>query len=357
MKIASVEQIYDMLSQDSDIYSIHSYFKNGKSHNQSLGRIWLNLLLPEDFPIVDEPENNKLLSKTITQVFEQFGTEIATETATKLNLEAHKMATLFPQSFSMDTFIVPPEIKAEKEATLKADMNPNDFYNKQLGLGNDHLDYLDKNNIPGANIVRSGAKGSPIDWSTLTIAKGTPTDLEGNKLPTSTSSISEGFNIQEYANNADEARRGFYIRSESTAEPGALARDVCYANSPTTIDEISDCGTKKYARKKIDNTNISKLMGRFYLSEDGNLKEVHHNLVGKTVDMRSPLYCKLLDFKLCHTCFGRLSEKLESPYVGVTVGTIINQAAVAGFAMKARHNASASNVHNVDFTKDLFSSI
>ena len=98
-------------------------------------------------------------------------------------------------------------------------------------------------------------------------------------------------------------------------------------------------------------------MGRYYLSEEGGFKEVHHNLVGKTINLRSPLYCTEPDRKLCHVCMGRIIEKLDSPYLGVAVGTFINTALLAGFAMKARHNASASNVHNVDFTKDLFTNI
>ena len=119
------------------------------------------------------------------------------------------------------------------------------------------------------------------------------------------------------------------------------------------------CGTKKYFHFIVQNDDMSKrLVGRVY--KDGSSYEMiteddHKDLIGKTILLRSPLYCKAKD-GVCETCFNPRyveelgvvpKDKLGLKVVGSIAGTLTD------LTLKASHTGLSLNQEEVDIRKDI----
>jgi len=357
--IKTKEDVYVLMKQDDVNFQTkfsfnHPVKTNGRSKQLQLGRILFNLLLPDDYPFVDEPITKKRCGKLLTDLVIKYSPEIAAETATNINKESYIMGTFNPVTFNMDSFSIPPHIQKRKDEMLTPDLDPGEFVKRIEILGNELMEYFKTTNNPAYDIIASGAKGSPLQYATLVIAKGSAVDLEGNASKPSIHSVTEGFDLQEFYNNAAEARAGLFVRSSGAALPGALARDTVYANANIKIKK-GDCKTKRYLELYVTKTISGAILGRYYLDPKTNaLSEIEddHNLEGKTIKLRSPFHCIAVE-GVCDICYGRLAERLDTKYIGVMTGSVINDILLNGVAMKSRHNATNVNINKVDFTKDL----
>lgn len=75
-----------------------------------------------------------------------------------------------------------------------------------------------------------------------------------------------------------------------------------------------DCGTKLYKKVKVTESNSGSLMG-LNMVEGNNIIEIEDpkSLIGKTIQLRSPLFCKSGGKDYCEVCVGRtLKEKKEA---------------------------------------------
>jgi len=83
--------------------------------------------------------------------------------------------------------------------------------------------------------------------------------------------------------------------------------------STTVVDKLlwEDCGSDQYAEVPVDSVLLPHLEGKLYLNEKGKLvpvKSDDHWLVGKTIQMRSGMFCRHRgDGAVCHVCFGELA--------------------------------------------------
>jgi len=358
--ISSIDDVYVELQninvKISDPYQyIHIKRTNNKYVNLSLGRCWFNCLLPDEYSkLINESINKKLLYKITDEIYELLSAEKAAESISNINLHAFKLASIIPQTFSVNSIIVPDEIISEKNRLLNADTKIEDF-NSILKQKSTEL--LESKNVKDSgiyNIINSGSRLSPIDFGVLMLAKGPVVDIEQNRLGPITSGLSEGYTPNEYYEDAAGARRTLYIRAVGTAEPGSLARDVTYANCNTVINK-DDCKTKKYLELFVKPSMVDQLLGRYMVdNKTEKLIEItdKSEIVNKIILLRSPLYCKDKG-GICKTCYGKLQEKMQSKQIGVIVGTVINSAGVEGYAMKARHQSIQVQFKDTDFTKDL----
>jgi len=119
--ISTPDDVYNMIKEGEKLsqkipYS-HPKKTNGKVINLQLGRIWLNILLPADYPLVNEPVDKKKLNELIINIYKKYGTEEAAEIISNLQSEAFKLASLSPNSFIIDMFI-PPKDWLEKEKRI-----------------------------------------------------------------------------------------------------------------------------------------------------------------------------------------------------------------------------------------------
>lgn len=336
--INNLEEIYELLKNKdvllSDEYSYsHPKKTKNKVINASLGRIWFNLILPENYPeFVDKPINKKELALISNNIYNDNPPDKAAEYLSKILKEGFKLTSIQPVSFTSDELIVPQQIIDEKKKILTKNTPPEEFGKNLKDLSNKLLDeHLRDSGI--YDMIKSGSKGSPTELGILTIGKGPTLDITGKVSAPITSSLMEGYSGEEYYLAAGEARRTYYIRAVGTAEPGSLAREVVFANSNTSLTS-DDCQSKKYMELFIKPDIAPNIIGRFYLDEKkGTLIEITRKnidkLVNKTIKLRSPLFCK--DKKgICKVCYGTLGNKLEATKIGLIAGSVINEAGVEG---------------------------
>lgn len=355
----SPKYTYDFVINEMKTRSIHDKYPysspktNGKTINMSLGRIFFNECMPENYPLINEPINQNKLNSIIKDISLKYKPEETVRIMTDLQRDFFQIGTLSPSTFVIDVFIPPQEwVDKKKIFEEKAkDYNPTTFQKEAQILTKELVKYIEDSGFRIHNILKGGIKGNPVDdWKNLLVGKGYVIDIEGNLLGPITHGISEGFTKQEYFNSAAEARRGFYYKASLTAIPGYLARKLTMSSANITLAD-KDCKTKKYYEPFITKDNIGSLNGR-YIMEDGELvlttPEILEKYIGKTVKLRSPLYCQSKLNQICPICFGTLAGKLDTKRLGILASGVINLITINAL-MKMRHKTSQVDAKEVDF--------
>jgi DNA-directed RNA polymerase subunit beta' len=78
----------------------------GEVRETTLGRVFFNEILPEDFPYDNNIQNKKQLKKVLNQVFERYGAEATAKTADRMKGLAFRFATIAAVSTGKDDYIV-----------------------------------------------------------------------------------------------------------------------------------------------------------------------------------------------------------------------------------------------------------
>ena len=358
----TLEEIYESL-KTKDINEkapfAHKIKTKNKVINMSLGRIWFNLLTPDDYKLVDDHLDKGKLSAIINEIYEKYSPEETGNFINKLNRESFKLGTIIPSSFDIDALVIPDHIIEKKNKLLiekKDELDPGEVNKIAYELAEEYLEYIKEEYDSGIyDVLMSGAKGSPADWALLMIAKGSPVDIEGKIYDPILHSLDDGLSLEEYYLASAEARSNFYKMAVGSAEPGYLASQTAYANSSILLTG-KDCKTKNYFNLEVTKSTSERILGRFYLNEKTNeLEEINESnyskLVGKKIKLRSPLYCKDKD-GICETCYGRLGEILGTKKIGLLTASTVNDQGIQS-AMKSRHLTTQVNIKKANFTKDI----
>ena len=353
------KDIYEKLKNEkTTLYSKIAYSHKKKTKNKSirmsLGRVWFNTLLPDDFPLVDEPVKRNTLNNIIKQIFKKYGPEKSTTIISNIQREAFKMASISPNTFNIDGLIIPDDImKKKKEFEKKAkNMTPQEYNKASDELAKEFVKYIKSQNLTLHNVLEGGVKGDVLgDWKALLIAKGYLVDIEGEVYGPVVKGTAEGYNGEEYYKAAASARRGFFFKTIAVQNPGYLARKIITANANLKIDD-KDCNSKKYLEILVNSKNANLFLGRFHMFK-GKLTEIKttKSLIGKKIKLRSPLYCKSKN-GICKTCYGNLYKKLKSNNIGIIAGGAVNQV-VVNKMMKMRHKTAQVEVIDVNFIETI----
>ena len=244
----TIEQVYEQLEEgktlDNKISYTHPFKTDNKSVRMSLGRIWFNQLLPDDYPLVNESVDKNKMDSIIKDMVSKYDTEKVADTISALQEESFKLASFVPSSFQIDALIPPDEWLKEKEEFINKyknvptkDINIKTFTKEADALSKKLVKHLDTQGFKLQNVLNSGAKGNPIaDWKALLVVKGFVLDIEGNIRGPILNGISEGYSTENYYDAASEARRNYYYKSTMTAKPGYLARKVVMSNANILIN-------------------------------------------------------------------------------------------------------------------------
>jgi len=248
--IKTLDDVYSHLQKDdvnlSTKFTYSSPKTDNKTKNMSLGRIWFNLLLPDDFPLIDEPVDKRTLKKIIQQLFKKYDNVTFAKLLEKIKRESFKLATIQPVSYSIDDLILPDfSEKRRQEELFSKDLSPEEFHKKALEITQDYLDWLKDNNSQTYRLITSGAKGSIDLLCALMIGRGSTIDIENEIGSPIKKALIDGYDIKEYFQASKVARRAFYIVAKGTAQPGALARRMMFANANIQLVK-GDCKTNKY---------------------------------------------------------------------------------------------------------------
>lgn len=133
-------------------------------------------------------------------------------------------------------------------------------------------------------------------------------------------------------------RLGSYSRGVSTQESGVDAKVLTRATSSFKIVK-TDCKSKLGLEITVNKVD-GDLVGRYMLSGSTPvLIEDIKTLVGKTIKIRSPMYCKMDGDNLCSICMGELAGGHER---GLSLAAADQGGAMLNARMKAMHSSTLS---------------
>lgn len=355
----SLDQIYEKMRQDdvkmsTKIPYSHPFKTKNKTINLSIGRVWFNTLLPDDFPLIDEAINKSSLDKLILKLIDKYGPEDTSSLISNIQKEAFDLSSINPRSFNINAFLHSDQWLKEREDFYKNanSLSDPEFVKESDKLTKDLMKEMDDKSIPIQDSIKAGITGKTTEatWKMLQVTKGHTVDIEGN-INRITEGTATGYTVEDYYKAGAEGRSNFYIRSTAVAEPGYLARKVTMATANLKLTG-SDCKTNKYLEIMADKDTAKKLIGRYY--KDGQKLTLIENvdqILNQKIKLRSPIYCQQKD-GICEKCYGQLSNKASTKNIGILAGGAINNEAINSM-MKKRHMASQVNIVDVDFVKDL----
>ena len=183
------------------------------------------------------------------------------------------------------------------------------------------------------NIVRKkthlfhGLEESPIPGEPITVVK---------------NSLAEGWDIQKLPAMANSLRMGSYYRGIDTALGGELVK-FFYRIFQNSKISMKDCGVKYGVilfPKEATKEKLERYVGN-YLIQGKDLIEItpenHSQFIGKTLMIRSPMYCKAGHSDYCELCVGRpMAERPNAIGLEVSdVGSLIMYISMAAMHGKA----------------------
>jgi len=188
----------------------------------------------------------------------------------------------------------------------------------------------------------SGARASSENLTQIFAMRGLTTNYLGEVLETPiTSSLREGLSPFEFFISVYGAMKGMIDIALKTAEAGYLTRRLVEA-SQTIVVSASDCQTTvgSLIEENDEFPLVKRAYGRYLVSDISNNKEViltrntlilenEINIIKKeevkSIRIRSPLNCELVE-SICQKCYGLdLSKVGEEVKIGVAVGIIAAQ--------------------------------
>ncbi len=265
-------------------------FTKGEIRNTTLGRVYLNEVLPKDFPYQEVTQSKKNLKKVLAEIYDTMGAEATVETADKLKELSFSYATIAALSASKDDYIHYTEVddmikEGDKRESLISEQYDDGLITEderyELTVENwrnvdrEITDFL-KGKLPTMDnsismMVDSGARGtlSNIKLSGSMIGVMVDTTNREIELPVR-SSYHDGISSLEAYVVTRGTRKGSIDTALKTADSGYLTRRlVDVAQDVFTIDdeasEDSDPGFTIY-RSETERTSIelvNRIFGRF----------------------------------------------------------------------------------------------
>src|SRR5690606_35740025 len=81
-------------------------FAKGEIRNTTLGRVFFNEILPEDYPFDDNVQTKKQIKKVLNNIFLKYGADITAQTADRMKGLAFRFATTSAVSTGKDDYII-----------------------------------------------------------------------------------------------------------------------------------------------------------------------------------------------------------------------------------------------------------
>jgi len=324
------------------------------------GRVKFNSILPPKFPYINRTINKKelhVLLNVLAKFCDASTLKILLDNIKKLGFQE---TTLRGTTFSLK------DLKGEnvyEAVSAIVDDPAKDIYQKYHELQNHPLRKQIQENFPYADFINSGSRGSWEQANQLIFCRGYMSNSQGKivKDPIKNNLV-HGLTKDEFFTSCYGSRKALLDVALNTAVSGYLTRKLVYCSVNLELDEnLEDCGTTDYYTVQIlsedqINEKVSKitdpkekafqlhlinqvdpiklarsLIGRWMVVNEEikqpELKEITEDnyitLIGKTVKLRSPIFCKSL--RVCKKCYGTSHAYCHSKYVGVLAAQALGE--------------------------------
>ncbi|NCU37497.1 DNA-directed RNA polymerase subunit beta' [Candidatus Saccharibacteria bacterium] len=216
----------------------------GEIRNTTLGRVFFNEILPDDFPYNDNIQNKKELKKVLAEIFDKYGAEETAKTADRMKGLAFRFATTSAVSTGMKDYLSFEEVSefiAEgdtKTATISEQydeglITDDERYNLTVanwrGVDRKIEDFLRKElavmDTSISTMVNSGARGNITNVKLASAMIGIQVDATNREIELPVrSNFMKGLSSLEAFVATRGARKGLIDTALKTADSGYLTR-------------------------------------------------------------------------------------------------------------------------------------
>ena len=256
-----------------------------------------------------------------------------------------KAATRSGLSVSIKDFTSPNELKEEvhrrveeiktkypndEKARIEAAKKLQKDLEKKYGAG-----VLGEDN-PVNVLMASGARGGVGVIRRMSGFVGVGRNINNQDVDPILHSHMEGLSPNEFYLHGYDSRKGMADRALSTAEPGAVTRQLWSVNQSETLTE-KNCGTKDGINMKKEGAIVGRAAavdikganGVVYVKAGDFITKSAKDAICKddTINMvkvRSVMTCETVN-GTCQTCYGWEAGKIAPPALGTAIGTIAAQ--------------------------------
>jgi len=312
----------------------------GKRITQSMKLF--NECLPDDYDVINFPISEKELMAILNDINKNYDEQITANVLDKIKKIGFKYATLFGPTMSLDMCKL-------KDNSLKDELYSSGEIVDQLNKisGKKTEEFL-RRNFGYAYMIDSGSRGSWDQARQIVLSRGFVSNFRGEIVSTPVkSSLLDGLTPEEFFISTYGSRKGLLDVALNTGFSGYLSRKLIFActnlqKHPT----LEDCGTTDHLKVEVDSERKAHmLVYRYYLNDDGTYTEVttenYKNLIGKTINLRSPIYCKSYD--ICHKCYGNLYKLLNTRFVGIIAAQTLGERSTQ-LVLRTFHTSGVANI-------------
>jgi len=356
-----------LITLQSKIKIFYTKDKSKKAKKQlietSLGRIFFNEILPDDFEFINTRCGKKHLSKILADILYRFGPEATVEVLDKMKDTGFKYLTLSAQSLGMadlvdvdgrsDLIVKGNEVVDTIDSQymmglLTEDERHEKIVENWLRINTQILDLVKVCMSEGNSIltmIDSGARGSWGQLSQVLGMKGPVVNpnYEVIELPVK-SNFKNGFNVLEFFISSHGARKGLSDTALRTSSAGYLTRRLVDVAQEIVV-AVDDCGdTEGITFTKAESEQMGdKLINRVfcrYLAKDLTVKNKVVAKAGELVteetlkkigdgDIESATYRSVMTCKnvrgICAKCYGYDLAYNKEVEMGTAVGVMAAQ--------------------------------
>lgn len=273
-------------------------YAKGEIRNTTLGRVFFNEILPENYPYDNNIQSKKQLKKVLANIFEQYGAEETAKTADRMKGLAFRFATVAAVSTGKEDYLHFDEIaefiaEGDEKTTLISEqfdqglVTDDERYNLTVAawrnVDRKVTDFLqDKLKTMDTSIsvmVNSGARGDISNVKLASAMIGIMVDATNREIELPIrSSFKAGLSSLEAFVATRGARKGLIDTALKTADSGYLTRRLVDVSQDvfTVEDELGDDEGFTIYRSESEDTMISfanRLNGRYTAKEvPGHIK-------------------------------------------------------------------------------------
>jgi DNA-directed RNA polymerase subunit beta' len=264
----------------------------GEIRNTTLGRVFFNEILPEDFPFDNSIQNKKQLKKVLAVIFDKYGAEETAATADRMKGLAFRFATTSAVSTGMKDYIDFPEIPVFVGEGDNRAAQISDQYDEGLITEDERysltvanwraVDRKVEDFLRGelanmdtsiATMVNSGARGNISNVKLASAMIGIQVDATNREIELPVrSNYMKGLSSLEAFVATRGSRKGLIDTALKTADSGYLTRRLVDVSQDvfTVEDEDGDDAGFSIYRSESEETMIefgNRLFGRFTAEE------------------------------------------------------------------------------------------
>jgi DNA-directed RNA polymerase subunit beta' len=318
------------------------YFITSGAIDEKEGFQIFNDCLPNDYPEIKEVVSKPVLMRILNDIKDKYSESIASQVLDNIKRVGFKYATIIGCTLSLDEFDFEGVHKLRE--SLYKDKN---VWEQLASINNHEITDILKDKFPYAYMIESGARGSWDQAKQMVLTRGFVANFDGEILPLPIKhSLVEGLTEEEFFYSTYGCRKGLLDIALNTGTSGYLSRKLIFTCANLQIDEkLDDCGTTDLLEVNVKtNRKAEMLINRYYLN-NGTLELITKynckSLVGKTIEIRSPILCK--SPKICHKCYGELYKKLNTRFIGIIAAQTLGERGTQ-LVLRTFHTSGAANI-------------